>query len=227
MEYIDKIGERIETRSLFIYLVNIYIIFSIGDILNHSHYLYPYIFKIISGVLIVIISFVYLTIRNLYMNVLNFSILKKLSTYFWIVFIYMMFFYLNHLFFKSGFLMNTGLLDNYYSPIRFPLRFNHEFILYIFTSGILFPIWEELVQRVCTVVFLSRLFPLWICVILQAIIFGLLHMDKPLLIILFALLSFFLWFVTKSIIPSIIFHMLYNIHGGLLIYYNIDVIPRW
>lgn len=110
MEYIDKIGERIETRSLFIYLVIIYIIFSIGDILNHSHYLYPDIFKIISGVLILIISFVYLPIRNLYMNVLNFSILKKLSTYFWIVFIYMMFFYLNHLFFKSGFLMKGCLI---------------------------------------------------------------------------------------------------------------------
>lgn len=87
MEYIDKIGERIETRSLFIYLVIIYIIFSIGDILNHSHYLYPDIFKIISGVLILIISFVYLPIR-IYECVEFFYIKKTLYIFLDCIYIY-------------------------------------------------------------------------------------------------------------------------------------------
>jgi len=102
-----------------------------------------------------------------------------------------------------------------------------EFTLYLLTSCLLFPAWEELVHRVCIVVFLTRFFPVWTSVILQAIIFGLLHLQKPVLTGVFALLSLFLWYKTKSIIPSIILHIVFNLHGGLLTFYNFEFVPRW
>jgi membrane protease YdiL (CAAX protease family) len=224
---IEKIGENISTVSLLLYLTLVFIIFSLGDILNPSFYLYPNIFKIISAIIILLISFLYTPTRKLYSRVLVWSAMKKISTYFWIVLVYIVLFYVNRLFFKYGFFMDDLLVSNYNLGIRYTEISIMEFTLYILTSCLLFPVWEELVQRVCIVVFLSRFSPVWISVLSQAIIFGLLHSQKPVLIGIFALLSIFLWYITKSIIPSIILHIVYNLHGGLLTYYNFDFVPRW
>lgn len=75
-------------------------------------------------------------------------------------------------------------------------------------------------------IFLSRFIPVWSGVIVQSVIFALLHIDKSVLTGFFALIAFFLWYKTKSIIPSMILHSLYNIHGGLVTFYNFDFVPR-
>src|SRR5699024_6338584 len=152
---------------------------------------------------------------------------EKTSTYLWIIFVYIIFFYLNRFFFKYGFFMDEQLIIQNNLGIRYAFISHQEFVLYLLTSCLLFPIWEELVHRVCIMVIFSRFLPVWSSAILQAIIFGLLHMQKPVLIGIFALLSLFLWYKTKSIIPSIVFHILFNIHGGLLTFYNFDFVPRW
>ncbi|WP_407058274.1 CPBP family intramembrane glutamic endopeptidase [Tigheibacillus jepli] len=119
------------------------------------------------------------------------------------------------------------LVEHYHLGIRYAFISTQEFLLYLLISCLLTPIWEELVHRVCIMVVLSRFLPIWSAAILQAIIFGLLHMQKPVLVGLFAMLSLFLLYKTKSIIPSIIFHLLYDLHGGLLTFYNFDFVPRW
>lgn len=225
--YIKKLGEGVSTTSLFLYLIAVVMVFGLGDILNTSYYLYPSIFKIIPAFIIILISFLYKPIRKMYVRVLDFSVMKKMSTYIWITVAYFLFYYLNHIFFKYGFFMNELLVDNYNLGIRYTFISFQEFLLYLLTSCVLFPVWEELVNRVCIIIFLSRFIPIWSGVIMQSVIFALLHIDKPVLVGFFALISFFLWYKTKSIIPSIILHSLYNLHGGLLTFYNFDFVPRW
>lgn len=225
--YIKRLGEGIKTTSLFLYLIVVHAVFSLGDILNSSYYLYPNIFKIISAIIILIISFLYKPSRRLYARVLDYSVMKRISTYFWIILVYGIFFYLNHVFLKYELFMSDELVNHNNLGIRYAFISYQEFLLYLLTSCLLFPVWEELVNRVCMMVFLSKFIPVWSSVILQSIIFGLFHIDKPVLVGFFALLSFFLWYKTKSIIPSIIFHILYNLHGGLLTFYNFDLVPRW
>ncbi|WP_188737139.1 CPBP family intramembrane glutamic endopeptidase [Oceanobacillus neutriphilus] len=224
---VKKLGQDISTTSLLIYIFAVAIIFSAGAILNTSYYLYPNVFRIISAFLIILISFLYKPTRKLYTRVLDFSVMKKISTYFWIVLAYLLFYYLNHIFFKYGFFMNEELVSFHSLGIRYTFISFPEFLLYLLNSCLLIPIWEELVNRVCAMIFLTRFIPVWSGVIVQAVIFALLHIDKPVLTGFFALISFFLWYKTKSIIPSMILHSLYNIHGGLVTFYNFDFVPRW
>ncbi|MEN1969250.1 type II CAAX endopeptidase family protein [Lentibacillus sp. N15] len=225
--YIKKLGEGISTISLFLYLIVIFTIFSLGQIFDHSYYLYPGKFIIASAGIILLISFLYPPTRKLYLKVLVWTAMKKVFTYFWIVLVYVALFYLNRLFFKYGFFMDEQFVNHYNLGIRYAFISFQEFLLYLLTSCLLIPIWEELVHRVCIMVLLSRFLPVWSSVILQAVIFGLLHMQKPVLVGVFALLSLFLFYKTKSIIPSIVLHILFNLHGGLLTFYHFDFVPRW
>ncbi|GEM_PF-6626311 len=109
----EKIGEDVSTVSLLLYLTLVFIIFSLGDIFNSSFYLYPNTFKVISAIIILLISFLYTPTRKLYSRVLVWSVMKKTSTYFWIVLVYIVLFYVNRLFFKYGFFMDDLLVNNY------------------------------------------------------------------------------------------------------------------
>ncbi|WP_175637231.1 CPBP family intramembrane glutamic endopeptidase [Oceanobacillus sojae] len=209
-----KLGQDISTTSLLIYIFAVIIIFSAGDILNKSYFLYPSTIKIVSAFAIILISFLYKPTRKLYTRVLDFSVMKKISTYFWIVLAYLLFYYLNHIFFKYRFFMNEELVNFHSLGFRYTFISFPEFLLYLLNSCLLIPVWEELVNRVCAMIFLSRFIPVWSGVIVQSVIFALLHIDKPVLTGLFALIAFFLWYKTRSIIPSIILHSLYDIHGG-------------
>src|SRR5699024_11386059 len=83
----------------------------------------------------------------------------KTSTYLWIIFVYIIFFYLNRFFFKYGFFMDEQLIIQNNLGIRYAFISHQEFVLYLLTSCLLFPIWEELVHRVCIMVIFSRFLP--------------------------------------------------------------------
>jgi len=76
--YIKKIGEDITTNSLFLYLIVVFTVFSLGQIFDHSYYLYPSTTIIISAAIILLISFLYTPTRNLYLRALDWSKMKKL-----------------------------------------------------------------------------------------------------------------------------------------------------
>ncbi|MCP8968438.1 CPBP family intramembrane glutamic endopeptidase [Ectobacillus ponti] len=227
VSYVRAIDKGESLWKMLLYLAIVYTIFSIGDILNQSTYMYPSVWKMKSGVVILLYSFVYRPARRMYVHAFNVSVMKKWSTYGWMLGVYVTFFALNHVFFKYDIFMNDWTVKNYNLGIRSMYITPQVFGLYAFTSVLLFPVWEELIMRVYTTVFLSRWLPLWTAAILQAVIFGSLHQDSPVLDGLFALLAFFLWYRTKSILPAIIVHMLFNLHSGLLMFYNLDFVPRW
>lgn len=89
-------------------------------------------------------------------------------------------------------------------------------ILYL---GIVAPICEELVFRGLMLTSLENYLPKWVSILVCALCFGIIHYPSPIAMVVTFVLGALLGFVfyrTKSLIPCILAHMLFNLSNFLL-----------
>ena len=95
---------------------------------------------------------------------------------------------------------------------------DENLFLLIFAVGIVGPIAEELVFRAGVLKYLCQGFPKWIAIILSAVVFGIMHAGPIGFIYAGGIGIFMGWLfvATNSVIPSTLFHIVYNMTSILL-----------
>ncbi len=171
-----------------------------------------------AGLFIVVILF-FKRLRKFLVKSLDFSVLRQVSTYIYIM-ISMLFFFI----IQTVFIDMTGIDDpsGQASDLGFDqvFRADHQDLLQMFliflSVAILTPIKEELLYRGIIHRFLEKRHHFLVGLIVSSLIFGLLHIGFPYSAISMGILFVLLYKITNSLIPPIILHISWNSFAAMM-----------
>ncbi|PEK45817.1 CPBP family intramembrane glutamic endopeptidase [Bacillus toyonensis] len=147
--------------------------------------------------------------KNLLLKSFNFKALKEWRTYVYLLLFFAISIVLNYIFLKYVFQDAT---KQQASALNLDV-FEQYQILLLIGFAILTPIFEELIFRGFLLHFFSERFPFWIAAVLTSFFFGIAHTySLGVMVITFftGLLMAILCKKTKSIIPTMLFHIMNN-----------------
>lgn len=189
---------------------------NIGIIKNHV-----YSMSLIADLIMITIMFlIFLPTKQKLINICNFKKIKLVDI-FYIIFLAIGMGLISSV--LIGILTNfTKSYDNVVNTITIADKSNLQLVIVIFLS----PIFEEILYRGIIFRYLKKNYNIIISIVLQALIFGIIHLN-----IIQSIYTFFLgialaltYLYRESIIECIIFHIIYNLFGVLvankLILYN-------
>ncbi|QIW22307.1 CPBP family intramembrane glutamic endopeptidase [Bacillus thuringiensis] len=159
--------------------------------------------------ILLILIYAYKPLRNLIVPTLNFTALKKVSTY-----IYIILFYGLHIV-NDIFIINNIFPDavkEQSSALDLEMLKQYKLLLLI-GGAILVPIFEELIVRGIILHFLQQRFPFWIAAFGSSFLFGIGHMYSTGVMFSMFIMGLFMAILckkTKSIIPAILLHIMNN-----------------
>ncbi|MGN7414723.1 lysostaphin resistance A-like protein [Paenibacillus sp. SAF-068] len=104
-------------------------------------------------------------------------------------------------------IFNVGDLDSI-------MTFQNVFVIFAICIGI--PLYEELLFRGLLFSTLSNKYGTWLSLVISSVIFGLLHGDVFLATSIFGLVFCCIFYKTKSLLPGILLHMIWNSLSVLL-----------
>lgn len=104
-------------------------------------------------------------------------------------------------------IFNLGALDSI-------MTFQNIFVILAICIGI--PFYEELLFRGLIFSTLSNKYGTWLSLVISSVIFGLLHGDVFLATSMFGLVLGYLFYKTKSLLPGMLIHMIWNSLSVLL-----------
>jgi membrane protease YdiL (CAAX protease family) len=91
-----------------------------------------------------------------------------------------------------------------------------NYLLFYLAVVVFTPLKEELLYRGIIHRFLEVRHHFWIGIIVSSLIFGVLHLGFPITATLMGVVFVILYKLTKSIVPSMILHMLWNAYAAIL-----------
>ncbi|OOL10482.1 CAAX protease family protein [Bacillus cereus] len=159
--------------------------------------------------ILLILIYAYKPLRNLIVPTLNFTALKKVSTY-----IYIILFYGLHIV-NDIFVINNIFPDavkEQSSALDLEMLKQYKLLLLI-GGAILVPIFEELIFRGIILHFLQQRFPFWIAALGSSFLFGIGHIYSTGVMFSMFIMGLFMAILckkTKSIIPAILLHIINN-----------------
>ncbi|HDX9612010.1 TPA: CPBP family intramembrane metalloprotease [Bacillus toyonensis] len=159
--------------------------------------------------ILLILIYAYMPLRNLIVPTLNFTALKKVSTY-----IYIILFYGLHIV-NDIFIINNIFPDavkEQSSALDLEMLKQYKLLLLI-GGAILVPIFEELIVRGIILHFLQQRFPFWIAAFGSSFLFGIGHIYSTGVMFSMFIMGLFMAILckkTKSIIPAILLHIMNN-----------------
>ena len=159
--------------------------------------------------ILLILIYAYKPLRNLIVPTLNFTALKKVSTY-----IYIILFYGLHIV-NDIFIINNIFPDavkEQSSALDLEMLKQYKLLLLI-GGAILVPIFEQLIFRGIILHFLQQRFPFWIAALGSSFLFGIGHIYSTGVIFSMFIMGLFMAILckkTKSIIPAILLHIINN-----------------
>ena len=159
--------------------------------------------------ILLILIYAYKPLRNLIVPTLNFTALKKVSTY-----IYIILFYGLHIV-NDIFIINNIFPDavkEQSSALDLEMLKQYKLVLLLGTA-IFVPIFEELIFRGIILHFLQQRFPFWIAAFGSSFLFGIGHIYSTGVMFSMFIMGLFMAILckkTNSIIPAILLHMLNN-----------------
>lgn len=159
--------------------------------------------------ILLILIYAYKPLRNLIVPTLNFTALKKVSTY-----IYIILFYGLHIV-NDIFIINNIFPDavkEQSSALDLEMLKQYKLLLLI-GGAILVPIFEELIFRGIILHFLQQRFPFWIAALGSSFLFGIGHIYSTGVMFSMFIMGLFMAILckkTKSIIPAILLHIINN-----------------
>lgn len=159
--------------------------------------------------ILLILIYAYKPLRNLIVPTLNFTALKKVNTY-----IYIILFYGLHIV-NDIFIINNIFPDavkEQSSALDLEMLKQYKLLLLI-GGAILVPIFEELIVRGIILHFLQQRFPFWIAVLGSSFLFGIGHIYSTGVMFSMFIMGLFMAILckkTKSIIPAMLLHIINN-----------------
>ncbi|PHE73532.1 CPBP family intramembrane metalloprotease [Bacillus wiedmannii] len=159
--------------------------------------------------ILLILIYAYKPLRNLIVPTLNFTALKKVSTYIYIILFYGLYI-VNDIFIISN--LFPDAVKEQSSTLNLEMLKQYKLVLLLGTA-IFVPIFEELIFRGIILHFLQQRFPFWIAALGSSFLFGIGHMYSTGVMFSMFILGLFMAILckrTNSIIPAILLHMLNN-----------------
>ncbi len=174
--------------------------------------------QVISLILTVLFLFIFPKTRAFYIKLLDFSVLKRLNTYV-IIFMALLLIFISNLFIFNRSLSATfDYLTNSYSRTGTMMLDTYELVLFIINLTLLLPIFEELVFRAPISIWANKLPSYLITLFISSVLFGFTHPEYPLFGFILGIAFGLVFRFTKSLIPALLTHFLWNVFT--LFYYN-------
>ena len=170
---------------------------------------------IIYGTLVVLI-YIFPRSRQLYKKSFDLSVLKKYQTYLLILSAFLTIFFANLIVFDRSLLSTINFLTSSYSQTVF--LDDLKLVTLIVGIVIIAPVFEELLFRVPISIWLDRRFYYLAVLLISSTLFGMMHSEYPLFGFILGIVLGVIYKLTKSVIPAILVHFLWNLFA--LFYYN-------
>ncbi|EIT85752.1 metal-dependent membrane protease, CAAX family protein [Fictibacillus macauensis ZFHKF-1] len=164
------------------------------------------LFELLDGVTFLCTILVFKRVRQFVWRSVSFAALKKGKTYFLILLALVLCQTLQYLIFQVWGI-ETPQADND-SNILLPKAL--ELIFFIISTCIVAPITEELFFRGILYRFVTDKFHFTLGILVSAAVFGSLHFGYPLAAGLMGVIFALLYYLTKSLVPGIVVHALWN-----------------
>ena len=149
-------------------------------------------------------------------KLLDFVVLKRLNTYVVIVLALLFIFISNLFIFNRSLSATYNLLISSYS--RTVMLDTYELVLFIISMTILIPIFEELLFRAPLSIWANKLPSYLITLLISSVLFGFTHPEYPFFGFILGIAFGLVFRFTKSLIPAILTHMLWNVFS--IFYFN-------
>ncbi|MCU5458664.1 CPBP family intramembrane metalloprotease [Bacillus cereus] len=159
--------------------------------------------------ILLILIYAYKPLRNLIVPTLNFTALKKVSTYIYIILFYGLYI-VNDIFIISN--LFPDAVKEQSSTLNLEMLKQYKLVLLLGTA-IFVPIFEELIFRGIILHFLQQRFSFWIAALGSSFLFGIGHMYSTGVMFSMFILGLFMAILckkTNSIIPAMLLHILNN-----------------
>jgi len=203
--------------GIIIGIVNIFIEKDLVELLTTS---YPAL--ILDAIAFFTLFFIFKSVRQFSLKAIDFSVLRSKKTYLYIalgfiIFLASQYFFIYILKIDDPLKQQNDLGVNQLSG-------TFEYILYAFLIVLIVPIKEELLFRGILYRFFETKYPrygFWIGLVISASIFGFLHVGVVASAIVMGLVFVMLFRLTKSLIPSMLLHMIWNLYGITLIFLSL------
>ncbi|MFZ0370007.1 MAG: CPBP family intramembrane glutamic endopeptidase [Halobacillus sp.] len=226
-----------DKRSLFMFLygivtvVSFYTVTELVGIDTSPAYQYStYLKEIIIAIIPLLITISFPVIRKMFINSFVLSPLALKMTWVYITGFFLFQYLIMKITYDYGILISNSWRIFYNLEIPYITHFQYPvlgFSLYAIARVLIVPIIEEFFYRVFLITFFNKWVNIWVAVVLQMIIFSMNHPFSPFSAGVFGLLLGTLYVRTKSIIPGLILHSLWNLYSALIMNFDLWFIPRW
>lgn len=203
-------GSGMKKGIQFIFFILGYLIIDgyLTNMLGIQHMGELYLFEFVGIVILIIIL---PSVKKHTLNIIKPSILKERSTYYmvigWLIFLYLF----REIIFSINFLFDERFLFYYENDYLIG-----ESFLYLLSAILLVPIYEEIIYRGMLQHWLScKLHPIF-GIVISSLVFGMIHGDYQMFGFIMGLSFGIMYHFKKSLIASILLHILWNLTSSLL-----------
>ncbi|ASF38367.1 CPBP family intramembrane metalloprotease [Halobacillus halophilus] len=189
-----------------------------------------YVKEIIVALVPLMITLLFPVIRKMFLNSFVLTSLSLKMTWVYIIGFLLIQYLIMKITYDYEILISNSWRIFYNLEIPYITHFQYPilgFTLYVIARVLVVPIIEEFFYRVFLIAFFSKWVNTWIAVILQMLIFTVNHPFSPFSAGVFGLLLGILYVRTKSIIPGLLLHSLWNLYSALVMNFDLWFIPRW
>jgi membrane protease YdiL (CAAX protease family) len=149
-------------------------------------------------------------IRRLVAEALDFSVMRKLSTYVYVLGAALFMLLVQIVFIQ---LLNFDDASKQAGDLGVDTLAGQSgwmYLLAYFSLSILTPVKEEILFRGILHRFLEKRYHFWVGLIVSSLVFGLLHFDFPVSAILMGAVFVYVYRMTRSLVPAMLLHIVWN-----------------
>lgn len=216
---------------LFVTVVSFYTVSEFIGINTSPAYQYStYVKEIIIALTPLAITLAFPLIRKMFLRSFLASPILNKVTWFYIMGFFLLQYLTMKITYDYGILISESWRVFYNLDFPYITHFQYPvigFTLYILSRVVLVPVIEEFFYRVFLIIFFRKWMNIWIAVLLQTVLFAAMHPFSPFSACIFGLLLGILYVRTKSILPGLILHAIWNLYSALIMNFDIWFIPRW
>lgn len=172
---------------------------------------------ILDGAIFFLAFLTFKSVRNFTLKKLDFSVMRAKKTYMYIGIGFVLFFVIQYITIYLLKVDDPTKQDAYLGASTVSGWFNYA--LFIFAIALITPIKEELLYRGLLFSFIETKYPkygFWLGLITSSLIFGLLHPGVIVASTIEGMIFVLLYHRTKSLIPSMTLHLLWNLFASIL-----------
>lgn len=204
---------------LFGIIIDLYGAFYNKDIIDKFTTSYPAI--ILEAVVFIIVFALFKSVRRFTLKAIDFSVLRSKKTYLYVALGFIFFMVTQYIFIYVLKVDNPMQQQDDLGLNQLSSTF--DYIIYAFLIVLVVPIKEEILFRGIFHRFFETKYPrygFWLGLIISSVIFGLLHFGVEVSAIVMGATFVILYWLTKSLVTSMLLHMTWNLLGIILIFFS-------